>query len=137
MTISDDEGYSQTIVFNLSGDEIFYGTGEEMVSGYSASHLSLLGPDMEDVEDLGLTIEGDMPIYVEPENAVGSILIQKLNPPVQYPAANLGERAFETPAHPADVGGTPLTAGEYRLLIEMADNGGQFFSRENAPGQNP
>ena len=137
MTITDEEGNAQTIVFNLSGEEIFYGTGEEMVSGYSASHLSLLGPDMEDIEDLGLTVEGDMPIYVEPENAVGSILIQKLNPPVQYPTANLNERAFPTVSHPADVGGTPLTAGEYRLLIEMADNGGQFYSRENAPGQNP
>jgi hypothetical protein len=45
-------------------------------------------------------------------------------------------RAFETPPHPADVGGTALTPDEYRLLIEMADNGGQFYSRENAPGQN-
>lgn len=130
-TISDDAGFSQTIVFDLSGTEVSYGTGDEMVSGYSASHLSLIGPDMVDVEDLGLTITGEMTIYVESEDASGSPLIQKLNPPVQYPTADLNVRAFPVTG---DLHEGLLTAGEYRLLIEMADNGGQFFSRENAPG---
>jgi hypothetical protein len=37
----------------------------------------------------------------------------------------------------ADDMGSPLTAEEYRLLVEMVDNGGQFYSRENAPGLQP
>ncbi len=135
-TITDEDGNSQTITFDLRGIEVEYGNGEEMVSGYSASHLSLIGPDMMDVENLDLTIEGEIPVYVAPEDAAGSLLIQKLNPPVLYPTPDLSVRAFTTAPHPADVGGTALTPGEYRLLIEMADNGGQFYSRENAPGQN-
>ena len=48
----------------------------------------------------------------------------------------LGVRAFSTsefPAHAAAVG-QELTADEYYLLVLMADLGGQFYSRENAPG---
>jgi hypothetical protein len=134
-TITDEEGNTQTFVFDLRGQEVNYGFGEEMVSGYSASHLSLLGPDMMDIEDLNLTVTGDMPIYVEPEDARGSILIQKINPPALYPTVNLSDRAFDGPAHPAELGEPELTPEEYRLLIEMVDNGGQFYSRENAPGQ--
>jgi hypothetical protein len=132
-TITDAEGNSQTVAFDLSGTEIAYGTGEEMVSGYSASHLALIGPNMEDLEDLGLTITGEMTIYVESENASGSPLIQKMNPPVQYPTVDMNVRAFDVTG---DQHEGMLTAGEYRLLIEMADNGGQFYSRENAPGVN-
>ncbi len=135
-TITDEEGNAQTLVFDLRGHEVVVESGEEMMSSYSASHLSLMGPDMMDVEELNLTITGDMKIYVEPENARGSELIIKLNPPVMYPTVDMNVRAFDGANHPADVGGTPLTAGEYRLFVEMADNGGQFFSRENAPGQN-
>lgn len=136
-TITDPEtGATQTITFDLRGTEIAYGTGDAMLSGYSASHLSLLGPDMMELEDAGLEIEGEVPIYVEPGNARESALIQKINPPVLYPEPDLSERAFDAPVHPVDVGGTALTADEYYLLILMADAGGQFFSRENAPGQN-
>jgi len=36
---------------------------------------------------------------------------------------------------PHDVAvGNPLTAEEYLILVRMADFGGQFYSRENAPG---
>jgi hypothetical protein len=126
-------GYSQTVTFDLRGDEVSYGTGDEMVSGYSASHLSIIGPDMMDIEDLGLTITGELKTYVDPENASGSDLIKLLNPPVQYPSVDMNVRAFDVTG---DMHEGLLTAGEYRLLIEMADNGGQFYSRENAPGQN-
>lgn len=136
-TISDAEGFSQTVIFDLRGQVVSYGTGEEMVSGYSASHLSLIGPNMEDIDDLNLTIEGDMTIWVEAEKASASPLFDKLNPPVQYPSVNMSERRSATAAiHPQELGQPGLTAGEYRLLIEMADNGGQFYSRENAPGEN-
>ena len=136
LTITDPEtGQTQTMVFDLRGHEVDYGVGEAMLSGYSASHLSLLGPDPEDIEEAGLEVSGDMPIYVEAEDARGSILIQKLNPPKMYPTINLNDRAFDGPTHPSDVGGVDLTPEEYRMLIEMADNGGQYFSRENNPGK--
>ncbi|HET6612847.1 MAG TPA: hypothetical protein VFG83_12695 [Kofleriaceae bacterium] len=136
-TITDPEtGASQTITFDLRGTEISYGSGDEIMSGYSASHLSLLGPNMSDLQEAGLVIEGDPPIYVEPGNARESVLIQKINPPVLFPAPDTSQRAFDGPVHPADVGGEELTPQEYYLLILMADAGGQFYSRENAPGQN-
>ena len=111
--------------------------GDLMVSAYSNSHLSLLGPAMliEDPE-IDVEITGDMPIYVNPEDARGSILIEVLNPPRQFPEPDLSDRAFGGIAGHADDKGFPLTAEEYRLIVEMVDNGGQFYSRENAPGIN-
>jgi hypothetical protein len=135
-TITDNEsGEMYEFTFNLSGDPINYTFGETMVSGYSTSHLSLLGPSMllED-EELDITISGDFPQYVIPGNARESILIQVLNPPQQFPTPNLGKRAFGGVQGHADAKGRPLSAEQYRLLVEMADNGGQFFSRENSPG---
>ncbi len=133
-TITDPEtGTSFTWAFNLTGDQINYGIGDEMFGGYSASHLSLMGPDMMELEESGLVITGEIKIYVEPGNAMESELIKKLNPPQQFPTQNLGVRAFDTAAH-AEAVGQELTADEYYLLVLMADNGGQFYSRENAPG---
>lgn len=136
-TISDPEtGASFSWAFDLRGGAATYGIGDEMFSGYSASHLSLMGPDMMELEDAGLVITGEIPIYVEPGNARESLLIQKLNPVQQFPTQDMGNRAFdvgEFPPHAAAVG-QELTADEYYQLILMADNGGQFYSRENAPG---
>jgi len=136
-TISDPmTGASFTWTFDLRGTAANYGIGDEMFSGYSASHLSLMGPDMMELEDAGLVIVGDIKTYVEPGNARESELIKKLNPVQQFPTQNLGVRAFDTatfPAHAAAVG-QELTADEYYLLVLMADLGGQFYSRENAPG---
>jgi hypothetical protein len=132
-TITDDMGYSQTINFDLTGGEISYGVGEDMVSGYSASHLSLIGPDMMDIEDLGLTITGEMKTYVEPEDARASLLIEMLNPMQMYPTIDTNVRAF---VPTGDIHEGMLTAEEINIFSEMADNGGQFYSRENAPGQN-
>jgi len=135
-TITDNTtGQTQTFTFDLSGAPINYTFDGMMVSGYSKSHLSLLGPSMllEDPE-LDITISGDFPQYVMPGNARDSILIQILNPPRQFPTADLGDRAFGGVAGHADAKGHPLTAEQYRLLVEMADNGGQFYSRENSPG---
>lgn len=135
-TITDNTtGQTQTFTFDLSGGAIDYTFGGVMVSGYSKSHLSLLGPSMllED-EELDITITGDFPQYVIPGNARESILIQILNPPRQFPTPDLGDRAFGGAAGHAEAKGQTLSAADYRLLVEMADNGGQFYSRENAPG---
>ncbi len=136
-TITDtDTGDSQTFTFDLRGHEVDYGVGETMVSGYTASHLSLLGPDMMELEDdnPNIMITGDLPIYVEPNEARNSLVVQKLNPPKLFPEVDLNDRAFGGMNHPEDVGGTPLTADEYYMIILMADSGGQFYSRENIPG---
>ena len=133
-TITDPEtGESMTWTFNLSGEEVTYGIGELMLSGYSASHLSIMGPMMTELEEEGLVIEGDVPIYVEPTNARESKLIQVLNPPKLYPSVDTAVRAFDGPSH-AEAQGFTLTPDEYHLFILMADAGGQFYSRENAPG---
>jgi len=132
-TITDpDTGASFTWTFDLRGGAATYGVGDEMFSGYSASHLSLMGPMIRDLEESGLVVSGDLTIYVEPGNARESQLIKKLNPPRQFPTQDLGVRAFDGPAHAGAVG-AELTADEYYLLVEMADAGGQFYARENAP----
>lgn len=126
-------GASMTWTFDLRGQEADYGVGEMMLSGYSASHLSLMGPDMMMLEDLGLVIEGEITRYVDPTRARDSILIQKLNPPQLFPSVSTSVRAFDGPTH-GELYDFTLTPDEYYLLILMADNGGQFYSRENAPG---
>jgi hypothetical protein len=136
-TVTDPStGASFTWTFNLSGEQVAYGIGDEMFGGYSASHLSLLGPDMMELEDAGLVVDGTVTVYVEPGNARESALIRKLNPVRQFPAQDPSQRAFPTaqyPPHAASVG-AELTADEYYLLVLMADNGGQYYARENAPG---
>lgn len=135
-TIMDpDTGLSQTFTFDLRGNEVDYGFGEAIMTGYSTSHLSLLGPNMSDLELAGLVVVGEMPIYVTPASARDSVLIQRLNPPQQYPTVDMNTRAFGPDVVPHDVAvGNPLTAEEYLILVRMADFGGQFYSRENAPG---
>ena len=86
--MTDEEGNVQIVTFDLRGHEIEYADGDEMVSGYSASHLSLAGPDMEDLEDQGITVTGVLTTWVESENAAGSPLFEKLNPPVQSVMGN-------------------------------------------------
>ena len=129
--IDPETGDSQTITFDLRGHEVDIELGEPMLSTYSASHLSLLGPMIEDLDDADLEVEGDVPNYVQPTEARESALIQTLNPPVQYPEPDTGERAFDGPVHLLDEGRDDMSPDEYHLLILMADAGGQFYSREN------
>ncbi len=86
------------------------------------------------LEENGLTVTGDLPVYIEPASAQKSLLFQTLNPPQLYPYDPTQRLIPGAAVHPADVGGTELTSDEYYLLILMADQGGQFYSRENAPG---
>ena len=129
---------SFTWTFDLRGGEAIYGVGDFMFSGYSRSHLSLMGPSMRDLEDTDLVLTGSTKIYVEPGSARGSELLKKLNPPQVFPTVDMTKRAFpvaELPAHAAAVN-QELTPAEYYLMILMAYNGGQFYARENAPGRN-
>jgi hypothetical protein len=136
-TITDpDTGDSQTFVFDLRGDKVNIDVGEAMVSSYSISHLSLVGPDMLTEEDRNLVITGTVPNYIKSQDARDSQLIQMINPVRQYPTVDTGDRAFGSALpHPADVGHPELalTPEEERLLVEMVDNGAQFYSRENTP----
>jgi hypothetical protein len=125
---------SQTFVFDLRGYTVAYGTGDVMLSGYSASHLSLLGPMMGELAEEGIEVTGDMPVYVIPTAANASLLFEKLNPPQLYPYDPTVRFRQGAPIHPVDVGAEELTEDEYYLLILMTDAGGQFYSRENAPG---
>jgi len=128
----------QTITFDLRGQEVSYGVGETIVSGYTASHLSIAGPDMMDLEEANpnIMIVGEIPTYAIPNQARNSLLIQKLNPPQLYPEVDTQQRAFDSSLiHPLDVGGQELTPDEYHALILAIDSGVQFYSRENAPGR--
>ncbi len=105
---------------------------EKASYSYSASHISLMGPEMLLREKVILNQMGDMKSYVDPGAAHNSDVIQRLNPPARYPL-DVNVRAFPgKPTHPADVGGQELTPDEYYLMILMADNGGQFYTRENS-----
>jgi hypothetical protein len=124
----------QTFTFNLSGTPVNIEIGEAMISGYSASHLSLVGPMMAELVEAGITVTGDMPIYVEPTNARGSLLFETLNPPQLYPFDDTVRFRPDLPVHAVETLGADLTDDEYYLLILMTDAGGQFYSRENLPG---
>jgi hypothetical protein len=127
--ITDMTTFSFT--FNLTSTPVTVNTGEQMYT-YSASHVSLLGPDML-FREKQIMVTGNAKEYVTPGSAYDSVLIQMINPPARYPAIDHNDRAFgnTTLPHPLDVGGQELTDDEYFLLSLMADNGGQYFSREN------
>src|SRR5262249_15184797 len=142
VTLTDDLGNSQTYYFNLTSGQASIAVGGEMISAYTWSHLSLLGTMTLELDKKGITQTGDMPLYVTPENAHGSLLFKYLNPKeIISGSGGLFCATTDCSAtglaagvrHPADVtGGTALTDSEMYLLILSADMGGQFFSRENA-----
>jgi hypothetical protein len=138
-TITEPEsGLEFEWTFNLSAEPVDVAIGDLMLTGYSASHMSLVGPMMAELEEAGLVIEGDFEIYVEPGSARDSSLMKILNPPQLYPAPDLTRRAFADIApHVVEKLGRDLTADEYHLLVLMCDAGGQYYSRENAPGLAP
>jgi mono/diheme cytochrome c family protein len=95
---------------------------------YPVSYISLMYPSamMGDA-----TATGDMPpIWVVPGAARRSALVRKVNAQAEGDATDF---AWDTPAHPEDVGVT-LTREERMMLIRMADLGGQYFSRRNVEG---
>jgi hypothetical protein len=134
-----------SFTFDLTGKPVTLSFGEDMYT-YTASHVSLLGPSMALREKQVVVTAGMAPkMYVEPGSAHDSEVIKMLNPPARYPQVDFNDRAFAgMPVHPSEIqqaglpdGADPrfqLSADEYYLLELMADNGGQFYSRENAPG---
>ena len=46
------------------GEAVSIGIGDEMFSGFSASHLSLLGPSMAELERRGITVTGELTTHV-------------------------------------------------------------------------
>ena len=107
---------------------VFY---DETTNSWPASYVSLyypattmmMGPDRA-------TITGKIPpMWMIPESARSSLLLQKVN--VQAPDGTWAWDPASNPPHPADVGAPALTQAEVQALIRNADLGGQYFSREN------
>jgi hypothetical protein len=147
-TIQDlTDNITFTFTFDLTGKPVNITVGDMMYS-YSSSHVALMGPSMMFREKSLMFLNGVMPkVYVEPGSAKDSEVIKMLNPPQRYPSVDMNVRAFPMgkihPSEAGTIGGHDgadpkyqLTADEYYLLELMADMGGQYYSRENAPGGN-
>jgi hypothetical protein len=102
---------------------------EREVVTYPASYVTLLYPSAMMGDSV---VEGDMPpMWVVPASARESRLIQKVNAtPIDDERAGK-EWAWKTKPHPEDVGGPELDPKERLMLIQMADLGGQYFTRRN------
>jgi hypothetical protein len=95
---------------------------------YPASYVSLLYPSamMGDSVATGDT----PPEWVVPGSSRTSRLVEAVNAESETTA---GTYAWATAPHPEDVGVT-LTREERLMLIQMADLGGQYYSRQNIEG---
>ncbi|MDB4964084.1 MAG: hypothetical protein JWP01_4083 [Myxococcales bacterium] len=135
-TVTDPmTGTAVTWTFDLRGTQIpaaFAELGGD--PAFTASYLSMAGLDMQAIEEGDLMVSGTYKVYLNPEDARGSLAITKLNPPQQFPTQNASVRAFPGAGHMAAVGGPDLTPDEYYALILAADNGVSFYARENNPG---
>jgi hypothetical protein len=137
-TISDPTGAMapMTWTFNLTGEDLpataavrsgpQYGT-------YSKSYFSMFGPDPEAIERGGLMISGNYKVYMNPQDAHGSLAISKLNPTKLFPTVDQNVRAFANMPHLVEQGRADLTAQEFYTFILSVDMGGQFYARENNP----
>ena len=133
-TITDQAGTSVTWTFNLTGKPLPAGLAVAAgAATYSSSYFSMAGPDMEAVEKAKLMISGNFKVYMNPEDAHGSLAIQKLNPTQLFPTPG-PTRAFDGTGHLAEQGqATDLTAQEFYMLILACDMGLNFYARENKP----
>jgi hypothetical protein len=129
-----------THTFDLSNKAETINAGD-MVYTYSASYISIMGPQMA-FREKQVMVTGDLNVYAEPGNASASDIIKRVNPPARYPQVDLTDRAYAgMPIHPAEIAnynghaGTDakyvLTPDEYYLLMLNIDDGGQFYFREN------
>lgn len=136
-TITDPvSGQSISWTFDLSDRLVAMNIGGVDLGEWPASYISMAGPDMEAIQEGNLVVTGELKVYLDPQNSRGSLAIQKLNPPQQFPTQNMAVRAFQTTPHMQDIGGVELTADEFYALILAADSGVNFFARENNPGLN-
>ena len=119
--------------FNLSGDPLPAALAVAAGDGaYSSSYFSMAGPDMEAITKAKLLIAGNFKVYMNPEDARGSIAITKLNPTKLFPTPT-ADRAFATMPHLIEQGRADLTAKEFYALILSCDMGVNYFARENKP----
>jgi len=135
-TITDPTGAMPPVTwtFDLTGGAL--PASMSVVAGggaFSKSYFTMAGPNMEAIQRNNLMITGDFKVYMNPEDAHGSLVIQKLNPKQLFPAPS-GTRAFATAAHLIEQGQTDLSAQEFYTLILAADMGVNFYARENNPG---
>lgn len=133
-TITDPvSGQSVQWTFNLSGTKkpLVVG-GEDLAGEWPASYFSIAGPDMEAIDEGDLMISGPFKVYMTPQNARGSLLIEKVNPTQLFPRPT-NERAFTTTPHSSGRY-TELTPTEFYKLILAADLGVNYYARENNPG---
>jgi mono/diheme cytochrome c family protein len=131
--------------FNLSAAPVTVNYGPATDNGpamqtFSASYFTMAGPDMEAIEKNNLIITGNFKVYMNPEDAAGSLVIQKVNPTQLFPVPNASVRAFTTAPHSQTPGGydsgRELTATEFYKLILAADMGVNYYSRDNNPRVN-
>jgi hypothetical protein len=123
--------------FNLSSTPITVNYGAGGTETFSASYFTMAGPDMEAIQKGNLMITGNFKVYLNPEDAHGSIAVQKVNPTQLFPTANTNQRAFSTAPHSATTGNYggagELSAQEFYELILAADMGVNYYARENNP----
>ncbi len=132
-TISDaTTGTSVSWTFDLRGQAVNIGVGDLLLTGYSASYISMAGLDMEAIEKADVMVSGDYKTYLNPMDAKGSIALKLLNPVQQFPTQDSNVRAFTSTPHAQAKGFTDLTADEYYRLVLAADMGVNFYSRENS-----
>lgn len=128
VTTDSGEELAYQIPYLLLTDEPLQAYYEMEVVSYPASYVTLLYPSAMMGE---VTATGDVPPeWVTPGLARTSRLIEVLN---INAAGNPGEWAWARGSHPEDVGVT-LTREERVALIQMADLGGQYWSRRNVEG---
>ena len=139
--------------FNLTGEMVDGAQFGEMVGDYTASHISvLIMSGMMNEPGVEVTTDPNQPYqaYMVPQSARDSILIKYIQPEQVYPTHEAGNLAFTGEVkwndqpyeaqHPNEntpgyAGQRPLTTAEKYLLILVADAGAQYYSLENAPGQ--
>ena len=136
-TITDPTGAMPPVTwtFDLTGGAL--PASMSVVAGggsFSKSYFTMAGPNMEAIQRNNLMITGDFKVYMNPEDAHGSIVIQKLNPTQLFPVPSKATRAFATAAHLVEQGQPDLSAQEFYTLILAADMGVTFYARENNPG---
>ena len=128
-TVTDPKtGQSTSFTFNLTGAAAPAGIAGAAGGGFTKSYISMAGLDMEAVERGMLMVSGNYKVYLKPEDARGSLAIQKLNPTQLFPTIDQGKHAFPGAPHVAG-----LTPTEYYAFILAADMGVNFWARENAP----
>jgi hypothetical protein len=128
VTTMEGEMLAYTIPYLRLTDEPIEVYYENEVRAYPASYVTLLYPSamMGD-----MMIVGDAPPqWVVPGSARHSRLIEVVNAESEDAP---GEFAWGTAPHPEDVGVT-ITRDERLMLIQMADLGGQYYSRWNVAG---